>query len=167
MKKFKVFLWLLGILLIIIQFIRPAKNLNPAAQPGDITLTYPTPAYVQVILKKACYDCHSNNTAYPWYANIQPVAWWLNSHITDGKRHLNFNEFTTYRVAKQYHKLEETSELVEHREMPLASYTWIHTDAKLNDEERKQVTDWCESVRAIIKAQYPADSLILKKKKSS
>ncbi|MFM8485102.1 MAG: heme-binding domain-containing protein, partial [Bacteroidota bacterium] len=92
---------------------------------------YAVPENVMAVLKPACYDCHSNQTRYPWYAGIQPVAWWLAEHVNDGKRHLNFDEFTTRKIAVQNHKLEEIIEMVKEEEMPLGSYTWTHADARL------------------------------------
>src|SRR5947209_6859367 len=106
MKRiFKKILWILLILLIAIQFIRPAKNKSEGLSPNDISTKYPVPDSIKAILKVACNDCHTNNTRYPWYAEIQPVAWWLSNHIKDGKRGLNFSEFTTYRIRKQFHRL--------------------------------------------------------------
>ena len=135
---------LLGLLIIfiVIQFFRPAKNINTQAFPGDITHTVSTPDTVLAILKNSCYDCHSNNTRYPWYNNIQPVAWWLHSHISDGKRALNFDEFGSYTLKRQLNKLKAIREEVTGGGMPLSSYLIIHTDAKLSDAEKKLIGDW-------------------------
>lgn len=136
--------------LVIIQFIRSEKNSQPGPQPNAIFEHYPAPDQVQAIVKKACYDCHSNNTNYPWYANVQPIAWWINDHVEDGKRHLNFSEFATYKPKKAKHKLEEVFEEVEKHEMPLESYTWIHPEARLTAEEQKMLIDWAKSTSASI-----------------
>lgn len=162
----KVLLFLLAVL-VIIQFIRPEKNKAQGPFPNDITQRYPMPVAVQTILYKACYDCHSNNTTYLWYDEVQPAMWWITSHIKDGKRHLNFNEFLTYRIAKQHHKMEECMEAAEDGWMPLSSYTFMHGDAKLTEAERKTIHDWFASVKNTIKSQYPADSLVLPKKNKS
>ena len=122
------------------------------------------PEDVKTILKASCYDCHSNNTMYPWYAEIQPVRWWLDGHINDGKRGLNFDEFLSYRIAKQYKRLEDINELVKKDEMPLESYLWIHKYAKLNDQQKLTITNWANAVRDTMKANYPPDSLVRKKK---
>ncbi len=151
------------ILLILAQSIRPSKNTSNNKEK-DIATLYAVPENVQQILTKACYDCHSNKTQYPWYASIQPLAWWLNDHVKDGKRHLNFNEFSGYRVAKQYKKLEECIEEVREGEMPLESYTFMHKNAVLTDVERAALFNWCNAVRDSIKARFPADSLVFKKK---
>lgn len=156
---------LIGLLLILIiaQAFRPAKNIS-GDKMKDISVTYVVPEDVKTILAKACNDCHSNSTRYPWYSEVQPVAWWLNDHIIDGKRHLNFNEFDGYRIAKQYKKLEECIKEVKEGGMPLSSYTIIHKDAILSDTEKQTLFNWCEVLRDSIKAKYPADSLVIKKK---
>ncbi|MBP8255914.1 MAG: heme-binding domain-containing protein, partial [Opitutaceae bacterium] len=77
-----------------IQFFRPTKNLSPEAMPpDDLRALQPIPEAVRTRLENGCYDCHSNNTRYPWYAEIQPFAWWLDMHVRDGKRELNFSGF--------------------------------------------------------------------------
>jgi hypothetical protein len=121
------------------------------------------PADVHSILKTSCNDCHSNNTVYPWYAEVQPVTWWLNGHIVDGKKHLNLSEFATYSLRKQYHKLEEIDEMVKKGEMPLDSYLWIHKNADLSDGQKLTIANWVTSVMDTMKAHYPIDSLVRKK----
>ena len=152
------------VVLLVLQAFRPEKN-NSGNKQNDISSLYPVPNNVEQILVKACNDCHSNSTVYPWYAEVQPLAWWLDDHVKDGKKHLNFNEFATYRLAKQYHKLEEVFDEVKGGEMPLESYTIVHRDANLTTEERNILLDWSVAVRDTMKARFPADSLIMKKKK--
>jgi len=151
------------ILLILIQSIRPTKNTSNNKEQ-DISTIYTVPENVQQILTKACYDCHSNNTVYPWYASVQPLAWWINDHVKDGKKHLNFNEFASYRIARQYKKLEECIDEIREGEMPLKPYTAIHKNAKLTDADKEILFNWCSAVRDTIKAKYPADSLVIKRK---
>jgi hypothetical protein len=161
---FKKLLIALLVILLVLQAFRPEKN-NSANKEKDISTLYAVPANVEQIMVKACNDCHSNNTVYPWYAEIQPLAWWLDDHVQEGKKHLNFNDFGSYRLAKQFHKLEEVYDEVKVAEMPLESYTIVHRDAKLTDEERNILMDWSLAVRDTMKARFPADSLIMKKKK--
>lgn len=149
--------------LIIIQFIHPKKNTAEGAQPNYIGNNFAVPADVKSILDKACLDCHSNNTRYPWYAKLQPVHWWLESHVSDGKKHVNYDEYTNKPLRYQYHKMEETIEMVKEGEMPLNSYTWTHTDAKLTTEEKTKITGWAQSVMTDMEAKYPIDSLKRKK----
>ncbi|MBP6432524.1 MAG: heme-binding domain-containing protein [Ferruginibacter sp.] len=144
---------------IVIQFIRPAKNKSEGVSANDITTKYAVPQDVVTVLKTSCYDCHSNNTNYPWYANIQPIAWWLDDHIKEGKRELNFSEFAAYRIGRQYRKLEELNEEVKENKMPLESYTIIHKDAILSEQQKLLLANWVTTLRDSIKAQYPEDSL--------
>ncbi len=154
--------------LIIIQFFRLEKNLSSIDGPeaNDISKVYPVPQEVASILETSCYDCHSNNTHYPWYSNFQPVAWWLADHIKEGKKEINFSEFASYRIGRQYKKLEEIKKEVEEGEMPLQSYTIIHGDAKLSAAQKEILLQWASTTRDSIKANYPADSLLRPKKPS-
>jgi Haem-binding domain len=152
-----------AVVLVIIQFFRPVKNLSNTKSLTGIATVYQVPNEVNVILDKACNDCHSNNTVYPWYAEVQPVAWWLNNHVNEGKAELNFSEFGTYTPARQYHKLEEIKEMIDEGEMPLSSYTLIHSNAKLTDTEKQTLLGWSEGIRNEMKAKYPADSLVMKR----
>ncbi len=145
----------LVIILVAIQFIRPAKNQSDVISSNDITKAYTVPADIDLILKKACNDCHSNNTVYPWYSNIQPVAWWLQDHVNDGKKHLNFSEFLSYPAKKQYKKLDEVIETVKEGEMPLNSYTWIHKDAVLTNTEKLALSNWANSIMKQLEASNP------------
>jgi len=152
--------------LIIIQFFKPERNLSSSETiaANDISKLYPVPQEVASILKTSCYDCHSNNTHYPWYSNFQPVAWWLADHVKEGKGELNFSEFASYRIGKQYRKLEKMNSEVKEGEMPLESYTFIHGDAKLNPAQKEKLISWASEIRDSIKAHYPADSLQRPKK---
>lgn len=159
MSKFKKWLryslYAALVILVVIQFIKPERNLSGNTQ-NDISKAYPVPDKVKVILETACYDCHSNKTVYPWYANIQPVAWWLSDHVNDGKKHLNFNEFMTYNAKRQHHKLEEIDETVMEGEMPMSSYTWIHKEADLSEDQKAVLVQWTKDLRAAISAQNPS-----------
>ena len=157
----KILLVLLAIL-VIIQFFRPARNKTEAAQPHFIGTVHTVPGNVHVILKKACFDCHSNNTYYPWYSNIQPFGWWLATHVNDGKKELNFDEYTNKRLRFQYHKMEEVEEVINDAGMPLESYTWMHRDAELTASEKNTLVNWSLAVRKSMEAIHPMDSLISK-----
>lgn len=151
MKKRAVLI--LFVLLVLIQFIRPARNLSAATSPNDITQIYRVPEPVKVLLSKACNDCHSNNTHYPWYTNVQPVGLWLQHHVNEGKHELNFSEFGAYPAKRQYHKLEEVAKQVKHDEMPLSSYLWVHSDAKLSDADKQLLINWANELRKVIAAK--------------
>jgi len=139
------------IVLVVIQFIRPEKN-QSGDTSKDITTVYNVPANVQTILKEACYDCHSNYTIYPWYSQIQPIAWWMEDHVNDGKKHLNFSEFAAYTPKRQAHKMEETWEMIEKGEMPLNSYTWMHSGARLSKEQSTLLIEWAKSLQQQIES---------------
>lgn len=151
------------IILVAIQFIPYEKNLSNDME-FDVSKSYNVPDNVQTILKGACNDCHTNKSTYPWYSNIEPVGYWLNDHIKDGKKDLNFSTFTKLPIAVQNHKFEEVVEMVEEKEMPLPSYTYLglHPEAKLTDEDRKVIVDWAKDQMAMLAATYPADSLKMK-----
>ena len=164
MKKYiKPVLIGLAVILLLAQFIRPEKNLSNDLS-NDVSRKYPVPDSIKAILKVACDDCHSNSTVYPWYAEIQPVAGWLANHVDEGKRKLNLSDFSNRRIAIQNHKFEEIIEMVESGEMPLASYTWIHRDAILSENQKQALIGWARTNMDSLKAQYPADSLVLRRK---
>ncbi len=145
---------------IIIQFFHPAKNISAnASAANDISKVFIVPNNVNTILKNSCYDCHSSNTQYPWYSKIQPAAWLLNDHIEEGKREVNFNEFATYSLRRQYKKFEEIIKQVKEEEMPLSSYTFIHRGAELSKEQKLVLYSWAAAAMDNMKAKYPADSL--------
>ena len=146
----KILLFLL-VVLVAIQFFRPAKN-DSRDFSKDISTVYAVPPNVQLVLQRACYDCHSNYTTYPWYSQIQPVTWWLQHHIDEGKGHLNFSEFASYTPKKQTHKLEEVAETVTKHEMPLPSYTWLHHTAKLDTLQERVIAEWATSLQKKIES---------------
>jgi len=150
MSKTKKILIALLAVFIIIQLFRPEKNQSAAESPNDIFAHYQATENTKQLIHTACYDCHSNNTVYPWYAEIQPVAWWLADHVNEGKSELNFSEFASYTPKKGDHKLEELLEKIKEGEMPLKSYTLIHGDARLSDVQRTELSKWAEEVRAQI-----------------
>lgn len=150
-------------LLILIQFIPAEKNESNDTE-FDISKSYNVPDNVNMILKGACNDCHTNLTRYPWYSNIQPVKYFLADHVNEGKRKWNLSTFTKLPLAVQNHKFEEVVEMVEEKEMPLESYTYLglHPEANLTDEERQILVDWAKDQMAMLAATYPADSLKMK-----
>lgn len=144
----------LGAILIVIQFIRPAKNTAPELiTDNDISKTVSVPDDLHQMLIKKCYDCHSNTTVYPWYSNIQPVAWWLADHVNEGKSELNFSEFKTYEQKKATHKLEEIGEVVSEGEMPLTSYTMMHSGTEITPEDKAAIDSWLASLNITYKKE--------------
>ncbi len=146
------------LLFVLIQFLPKERN-NSQIKEAAITKKFSVNAEVKAILEKACYDCHSNNSNYPWYAAIQPVSAYLANHIKDGKRHLNFDVFLNYRPYKQFHKLEEIDEVMLSEEMPLWDYALIHPKAKLQADEVHLLIEWSKQMRDSMRVWYPQDSL--------
>lgn len=128
--------------LVVMQFFGIDKT-NPPVNAGEeyLALANP-PAEVATLMRQACYDCHSNETKYPWYTNVAPVSWWVKDHINEGRGALNFSVWGTYTPKKAAHKLEECYEIVQEGEMPLKSYTWIHSEARLTAEQKGQLVTW-------------------------
>jgi hypothetical protein len=145
--------YVLVVLMLAIQFFRPEKNISTGVSENHISKKYATPEEVKIILDKSCNDCHSNNTRYPWYANVQPVAWWLNDHVEEGKGEINFDEFLTYPAKKARHKMEEVNEMVKEGEMPLNSYTWVHKEAVLSESEKLAIANWAVSTMKVIETE--------------
>lgn len=133
--------------LLALQLIRPEPNVS-AEQPGpdDFIARYAPPPDVRTVLERACYDCHSNRTRYPWYAHVQPVGWWLAAHIEDGKAELNFSEFGRYSPREQGRKLNAISSELVDGTMPLPSYTWGHREAQLSAGQVDAVTAWMDDL---------------------
>jgi|GEM_PF-59326 hypothetical protein len=141
-KVIKTGLLILGGALLVLQFFQIDKTNPPLEDAQDYLAVATPPAGVTSLLQAACYDCHSHVTRYPWYTNIQPVAWWIKDHIEEGRQHLNFSVWATYPPKKAAHKLEECFEMVESKEMPMKSYTWMHGNARLTTEERSALAVW-------------------------
>lgn len=142
----KVLLGLL-VILIAIQFI-PVDFTNPPVEEGKDFFTFneATPE-VKTLIKAACYDCHSNETAYPDYSKIAPVNFWMKHHIDEGREHLNFSEWGNYDQGHREHKLAENVEMIEEGEMPLGSYTWTHSDAKLTTEQQQMLIEFFKGAK--------------------
>lgn len=152
MKLLKNILLALLLIFVVMQFFRPEKN----STQGDHTLDFITetdpPGEVKTILEQSCYDCHSNNTVYPWYNNVAPISYWLADHIKDGKKHLNLSEWNSYDAKKKDHKLEEVEEMVSEGEMPLNEYTWTHEEARLTVSQRNAIVEWAKKTRLLYQA---------------
>ena len=147
MNRIKLVVLILLIFLILIQFVQPAPNRNSEMLPTDITRVYSVPVKVQAILKKACYDCHSNDTRYPWYSRVQPVGWWLSLHIRKGKSELNFSEFGDYSKRRQISRLKAIANSIVDGTMPLPAYTFIHRDAQLTIAENRLIREWADETK--------------------
>lgn len=147
-RIFKRILLVLLLIFVVMQFFRIDKTNPPVVEGEDFIAVAQPDAEMEKILRSACYDCHSNETNYPWYSNVAPVSWMLKDHIEEGREHLNFSKWGSFPLKKQNHKLHECAEEVEEGEMPLNSYTWTHGDASLSSAQKEKLAAWFESLMA-------------------
>ncbi|ALL06237.1 cytochrome C [Pedobacter sp. PACM 27299] len=143
-------LLIFAVLMLLIQLFRRGRNSSASASPNAIEANYQVPKEIGLLLRTSCYDCHSNNTVYPWYSQIQPFSWWLQSHVNDGKKELNFDQFNTYNIKKKKHKLDEVVEVIEKDEMPLSSYTLVHRKAVLSTQDKDKIIAWAKALKNAI-----------------
>lgn len=141
------------LILVVAQFFGPEKNDGDLTTVNAFLAETNPPENVKKILETTCFDCHSAKTTYPWYNAITPVNYWLEDHIKDGKKHLDFSKWNSYSLKKKEHKMHELHEEVEEGEMPLESYTYTHADANLTAEQINAVVTWGKKVQADYKAQ--------------
>lgn len=147
MKLLKNIVTLFFIILIGIQFIPTTYNTSNEVLETDFMNTFNAPQNIKNLIKISCYDCHSNNTQYPWYSKIQPGGWFMDGHIMDAKKELNFSEFGDYSDRRKKSKLKSMISQIKDGEMPLWSYTLIHREAKLSEEDKLKLTDWLTNLR--------------------
>ena len=114
-------------------------EINPES---DFLMIEQAPKEVVELLKTSCYDCHSNQTHYPWYSNIAPVSWWLKGHIDHGREKLNFSEWDSYTPDQGDNLKIKSADMIEKKWMPILTYKIIHKDSRLNDEPMEVLVDW-------------------------
>jgi hypothetical protein len=147
-KSIKKIIFIVFLIFLVMQLYQPARNTEfEQDSTVDFTGVYLVPKNVETILRTSCYDCHSNNTNYPWYSNIQPGRFFMERHIKEGKENLNFSEFGKYSKRKQENKLDRIVKEIKSDEMPLASYTLIHQNAILTLSQKNEVIDWVNTVK--------------------
>ena len=134
------------IVFFIIQFIRINKDNPPVKKEMDYTYITKAPSEVKAILKKACYDCHSNEINYPGYANIAPISWYIKEHINQGKEYVNFSEYGNYNQYQKEHINSALHRVIENKSMPLSSYIMMHKEANLSHEENRILLQWFSSL---------------------
>ena len=139
----------LAVLFAVAQFVRPDIT-NPPVDPAErLEASVDVPADIAAILKRSCNDCHTNETAYPWYSQMTPVNWWLKSHIDHGREHLNFSTWAKYTPNQKEKRLEEVCEVLESGEMPLPSYLWGHREAVLSAEDSQKLCKWARASKPL------------------
>ncbi|ULT42958.1 heme-binding domain-containing protein [Niabella defluvii] len=141
----------MAVILIGIQVFQPLRNQSDEVTASHIERVYAVPQNVKAILTQSCYDCHSNNTRYPWYSRIQPGAWYMARHIKKGKEELNFSTFGEYSARKQRNKFRAMAGQVKDGEMPLSSYTLIHRNAVLSQDDKQVLINWFGTMEDSIK----------------
>lgn len=129
-------------IVLVIQVIPVERNVSTVPPGQSFEKTEKVPANVAAILKVSCYDCHSNNTRYPWYSELQPGAWFMARHIKKGKEELNFDEFNNYSKRRKKAKIKSIISQIEKDEMPLKSYRMMHGNARLSADEKKELLDF-------------------------
>jgi hypothetical protein len=144
MKFAKGILLVSGILFIALQFIRPVHNKSSQVLTTDISKVITIPDTVLTLLKNACYDCHSNNTYYPLYSNIQPMGWLMAYHIKQAKNQLNFSDFGSNSQRRQLSKLDGIANSIKDDVMPLKSYKIMHKSAQLSTDEKSLLINWAK-----------------------
>ena len=143
--------WILFLFLVVFigaQFHRPDRS-NPASTPGA-SLMAKTPPEVGAILDRACRDCHSSETRWPWYTNVSPVSWLVADHVHHGREHFNYSEWTAIDEDEQDKLLGGMCSLAERGRMPLPSYLLIHRNAKLSPADVKTLCAWSEKMRDML-----------------
>jgi hypothetical protein len=146
MKKRKIGV-LIIILIVVLQLIQPTQNRSEGLGDADISKVLDLPEGLHNTLVTKCYDCHSNNTRYPWYFHVQPIGWWLAAHVHEGKEHLNFSEWKNYSGEKAAHQLEELEEVTEEGSMPLKAYVILHPESELTEDEKQAILGWIRSAK--------------------
>jgi hypothetical protein len=146
-KVIKIIALVLLVAFVGIQFMPTDLNQSNVVPDTDFLLVNNVPKIIEKKLQVSCYDCHSNNTKYPWYNRIQPVAWVLEDHIKEGKSELNFNEWGDYSDRRKNSKLRSIISQIEDDEMPLESYTYIHSDAIFSADEKKEMIQFIEQLK--------------------
>lgn len=144
-KKLKVVFIALLIILLAMQLYRPQLNNSPYRDVEVFEAETVVNPEIRTILENKCYDCHSNQTVYPWYAQVAPVSIWIDGHIEEGREHFDVSDWASYDAEKKDHKLEELIEEVEEGKMPLPSFTWIH--GTISTEERDMLLRWAREAR--------------------
>lgn len=131
---------------LLIQLVRPQKNTAVIPAGKMFVDAFKVSEQVNAILAVSCYDCHSNKTEYPWYSEIQPMAWFMDKHIKDGKEKLNFDELPSYGSRKLNSKFTQIITQIEQDKMPLTSYLWMHEGASLSQADKKLLVDYFNSL---------------------
>jgi len=130
-----------------IQLFTTEKNIGELNPKGSFENEIETPADISKMLNNACYDCHSNNTKYPWYASIAPMSWYISGHVEDGKATLNFSEWSSYSKEEKQKKIDKSADLVKRRWMPMHEYLGQHPEALMTNKEVEKLANWFSNIQ--------------------
>ena len=147
MSELKYIFYFFVVLFLGIQFFIPEKNIGEVNPKGSFENEIDTPVEIKKMLSNACYDCHSNNTQYPWYASVAPMSWYVSGHVEDGKASLNFSEWSSYSQEEKQKKLDKNADLVRRRWMPMHEYLGQHPEALMTNEEVEKLADWFANIK--------------------
>jgi len=131
-------------IIIIIQVIPTGRPEVIEQNKNDLLANNSIPDSVANLLKNACYDCHSNQTAYPWYAYVAPVSWLVVRDVKVGRKHMNFSEWESLSKTDKAKHLTDINDEVSMGSMPLVIYPIMHPEARLTAEERQMIVDWTD-----------------------
>jgi hypothetical protein len=138
------------ILLVVIQFVRPARNNPPEQADARIESHLAMQREVRGIFERSCADCHSNRTEWPWYSNVAPVSWFVAGHVDHARRHMNLSTWTEYDTPKIARILDRMCAFTRDGQMPLASYLFMHGDARLSEEDVQEICGWALAAREVL-----------------
>lgn len=141
--------WTILILIILIQLVPVSKVNSP------VTAEMNLPTDIKIVFQRSCYDCHSNETTWPWYSHVAPVSWLVASDVSEGRKELNFSEWNKYSEQRKNKKINEIVKEIEKGDMPMPMYTFIHKNAKISREELTLIKNWAN--------RYKNDTLISNK----
>ncbi len=144
----KILIYFLLPAFVVMQLFQPDRNTSTDNFPADIGNIHAMPDSIENTVTKICYDCHSNNSNYPWFTNIQPIGWYVQNKINKGKSNLNFAEFGKYDTAFQIKKLDRIKEMISSKTMPPNSYKWYNKAADISDAQRKGIIDWAMQLKS-------------------
>lgn len=144
--NFRKVLMVVAAVLLLLQLVPVDRTVPEGTEGQDFLVAVAAPEAIANLVKDACYDCHSYETKYPWYARVAPLSFWVQGHINEGREHLNFSTWTAYPAKKAAHKLEECYEEVESRNMPMKSYTWMHPEGQLDDAQVGALAQWFQQL---------------------
>jgi hypothetical protein len=146
-KKLKWAAIILVILFVAAQFFQPDRSNPPVDESKTIYASLNVPPEVKAIFERSCYDCHSNNTNWPWYSYIAPTSWLTASDVKTGRTNLNLSTWGTYKRSRQINKLDQISDQLGDDKMPLKKYRLMHPNAALSKAEVDMVCAWAEKER--------------------